>query len=655
MRTAVALLITVLVALLTPAVASAAPTQPDLTQVDLGLPGADCYEVLALATDTGRLYALCGRGEGGRHDLTVVALDTGDGRPVGVNTLPSAAWPATTGVLTLDAAAGRLYVLSDALDGVRILDVADLRLRGGVPGVREVIPLDDGGFLALGDAGPAVYPAAGLTPRASLDAGAAAGAVRAAYDPRRGHLYVAGVGLTVLRATDLSLVATLPLTGLQAVTFDVPHDRLVAASDDGRWFAIEGATLAVTERRLAPAADVVQWLLPDPRRGWLHLIGERAGQGYWQVVEAATLEVRATYGDFLPWGAVALTDGGDLLAVRRGGEVVGRYRPDQGPPGLDRMRPVPTPNGCCGWVGGGGRWALGRRVVAAAVWPETGWVYALDASGGLHVLDRVGLEVFEDCPDLLGSAHPGLTVANDVDIILDTQRGRLYVADRLTGQLHIIEAATLEWVGTLPLAGTLALDVAAGRLLVTDGVVWVLDVSDLEALPALPAAPTLTFGLAAARAAVFDGGRLYVLLADHTADARRVLFRAFDPATLRPQADFRLPSGTTQAWLTASEAAVWVAYAGADSDPGGTGRRGLIRFDADQTAGWRVEGVAGPVWVVGDRLLVRQARDVRVVDAGSGEAVATWASGFDLQGGAWDAVGETLTLWGWNRLATLRW
>lgn len=663
MKTALVVTGVLLAALLLAGPASAAPPEPELTTVDLGLVGADCYQVLALAADAaaGRLYALCARGEGGEADLTLVSVDSASGRQLAATSLAMAGdVPATVGHLALDVPAGRLYVLSDALDGLRIVDTDDLRPRGRLPGVRQVVPVSAGGFVTLSDAGLASYSAAEVTPRTSLNDAAVEGAVRLAYNPRHDHLYLAGSDIRALRAADLTLVTTLPITDVQALAVDSRSDRLYVLSGDGRLLAAGGDTLAITTaRQLDPpaAAGRVRFLLVDADGGRLHLVGEAGGRGFWQVVEAATLQTQHVYAEFPFWDAAVLTADGGLLAVRDGGEIVQRYDPNTGVPALAAVPPVAAVvGGGCNWEAArpaGEHLQLGRRVVAAAVWPETWWVYALDAGGGLHIMDGARLEVFVDCAGLLGVAHPGLTSPDEVDVVLDTQRGRLYVADRVAGRMHVIDAAALELLGTLPIAGSLALDVAGGRLFVADGDVYILDVTDLEAPPALPDGPAISFEPATARAVVVDGDRLFVHLTDRATGEAAPVWRAFDPATLQEQGDFRLPPGAERAWLAAAPGeGIWVAYDGGESCPPDARAGGLIRFDRDQVAQQHIAGVAGQLWADGDQLIVRRAHDVLVLDAMSGAVLETLTVGDEVHGGMFDITRRQLYVWGWDRLAT---
>jgi DNA-binding beta-propeller fold protein YncE/photosystem II stability/assembly factor-like uncharacterized protein len=116
------------------------------------------------------------------------------------------------------------------------------------------------------------------------------------------------------------------------------------------------------------------------------------------------------------------------------------------------------------------RLALARRPASAVVDPTGTRLFVSDAGGDLHVLDATTM-VEQD-------RLPGLGTGVD----LDPQLGRLYVGDRYSGGVNVLDLATLEPLGRIPQPGRPVASPADGRVYILEEDLYRADGATLQLL-----------------------------------------------------------------------------------------------------------------------------------------------------------------------------
>lgn len=617
----------------TPIPPTATPT-PLLSEVDLGVPGGDCFGALAVVEDPegGRLYALCDFTDAGPGDALAI-VDTVSGERLGTIILggDSAGNSDLKGQLALDTQAGRLYAISDDLRALAVIDTATLDPIGELPGVTYMLSVpEQNRFYTYSDQALTVYRAGDLAELASLpvvDPVPYQSDLLLVYNPANDRVYHTPTilayaneptSIQVRRGEDLTLEAEIPLSGYVqklAVDEQLGHVYAVTPTD---LIAIDGESHAVSEQPLdTPHSQAV---------------------------------VERLFGD----------DVADNLVPSETGDVIVRADPASGE--------------------AVGRYVLGRRLLAIAVHPGNGRLYVLDSGGGLQVVDGETLETLQARPDLLGTGRVTGFDERNVDLALDPVQERLFVADVEGERTLVLDLNTLDLVGELDVAGPLTVDAAGGQLFVAARDVYLFDTDTLEPLGAPPGEPVLSYKpgpnepsvpYSTAIGVLFDDARrrllvhLYVGGSAHIASTH---YGVYDGDTLDNAGSLYTKRGGStylgSAILLPVGKGVVASYTGTASLSRGpvkwTGRQGLAFYsDNCESAGY-LPGLTGQLLGaemqdpegVGQLYLLRE-HDLLLLDAGKGYPLGGLPLEEGYSDGIFDPERGRLYLWGGDRLLAL--
>jgi WD40 repeat protein len=630
---------------------------PALSEIDLGVTGGDCYGVQAMVADPdgGTLYVLCERADQG-PGRTLVAVDSASGERLGAAPAASNFSRYAEPLLAVGPEAQRFYSIYDELNALVVLDTSTLEEVGRLPGVEWVEPARGAGrFYVLTAEGLAAYRASDLQELATLPArkvqrGQPSVVIDSdmVYNPANDRLYIENgdarpfsehePGILVLNGEDLALETTLPISQVLSLAVDAQANRVYAFVSGreilsiGEDHTVTGQTVEFTDERMR-----VDHTLVHEGTNQVHVVGTGDRDvNFWLVLDGESLQTVQHVRGLPDWEAVAPGPEGQLLTVRKAGDVVVGYDPATGQPT--------------------GRLVLGRRLLDAGADPGSGRVYVLDSAGGLTVLDGAELQVIETRPDLLGADHPGL-MGHEAALGVDPGSGRLFVADEFSGETVALELETLEEVGRLDVAGPMAVDPAGGRLFVGDEHLYVYDTVSLEPVGDEPAlrlegTPDGMYPAPQLGDVVFDqgSGRLFIRL--NTCCVKSswdiVSYTEFDPDSLEGLGYMRVEVGTVahSPVVFQRDHRVWLSY-------DGTFRHGLGAYADDHVQLGLIKGLSGQLLADAERLYLLRERDLLVLDPARGYVLGALPLGEETWGGILDDAGERFYLWGWDRLASI--
>ncbi|MBC7261172.1 MAG: hypothetical protein H5T63_04080, partial [Chloroflexi bacterium] len=176
---------------------------------------------------------------------------------------------------------------------------------------------------------------------------------------------------------------------------------------------------------------------------------------------------------------------------------------------------------------------LGIRLVNAALDEATGRLFVLDSRGAVRVLNTPSLDVEDTWLRVLS---PGFNAIQRAPMAV--AGGRLYIADFAQDATLVLDAATGEFLASIPKAGQITADTSRQRVFITEQGVYVVDSSTYQIIDIIPDTvrrdPLLT--VPGAIEAHYDPihGLLFVIMSNNSpGSSASTWLQIYDGATLQ--------------------------------------------------------------------------------------------------------------------------